>query len=231
MGYIIIGIASCLVGYFVGRIQSSRKDSLLEAKDEIDISRHRQTSERYLKAILENRRLMLRKDGYDPVFILVQNWYVRLGEIYRHDESKQREIISDWLRYLDHTSRAMVSHHAWLESLEKTEEDDRKHLAEQEKLHLELEEIENRFASLMGKEDVLEGCRLKAGIQDEYFAGSDNFNLLLTELYGVPETTDLAKIKKLKFVLDKMREKGEKITFNKRNKKLIGLLKTKLRIR
>jgi hypothetical protein len=183
-----------------------------------------------MKAISDNRRLLLGTEDYDPVFVMMNNWYIRLGEIYRHDEDKLKEVIIDWLQYLDNTNRAMVAHCAWLENYDRDAEYDRKHFAEQKRLHLEREEIENRFAGLMSTETELAGGRLRATIQNKYFADCDMFDVLLTELYGTPDETDIKKMQKLQAVLEKMQKNDEKIIFNRRNKKLAGVLKAKLRL-
>jgi hypothetical protein len=231
MWCVITGIITCLVCYFIVNRRAGRKGNSLQSEGGVDISNHRHKIERYLQVIRDNRRELLRDDGYDPVFVLMNNWYIRLSEMYRHDEVKQTEVIGDWLRYLGHTNRAMVTHHSWLEMLEKDEQYDREHFAEQERLSVELEEIENRFAGLVNQEAELEGCRLKVAIQREYFDGCVNFNELLTGLYGTPKINDLKKMQKLAEVLEKMKQKGEKITFHPRNKKLISVLKTKLRLK
>jgi hypothetical protein len=228
---IITGIITCLVCYLIVKNQLRQKDPHSLPKEmRFDISDHRRLSERYLQTIRENRKLLLGKGDYDPVFVMMNNWYIRLGEIYRHDEDKQKEVIIDWLQYLDNTSRAMAAHYAWLENYDRDAEYDRKYYAEQEKFHLELEEIENRFAGLMNKETELAGGRLRAAIESTYFPDSDMFDVLLTELYGTTTVTDIKKMQKLQAVLEKMHKKGEKIIFHKRNKKLANVLKTKLRL-
>ena len=228
---IITGIITCLVCYLIVKTQLQQKDpNSLPQESRFDISDHRRLTDRYLEAIRNNRTLLLGTEDYEPVFVLMNNWYIRLSEIYRHDEDTLKGVITDWLHYLDNTNRAMAAHCAWLENYDRDEEYDRKHSAEQEKLHIECEEIENRFAGLLGRETELEGGRLRAAIQNEYFAECDIFDVLLTELYGTPNETDIKRMQKLQAVLEKMRKNGEKIIFNKRNKKLAGVLKTKLRL-
>ena len=231
MWCIILAISTCAVCYFIVTQQTRKNHDSLEPERQFNVSNHQRQTERYLTNIRENRRLMLGEEDYDFVFKLMQSWYIRLREIHRHDETKQREIISDWLQYLDHTNKAMVTHDAWSRTLQRDSEDDRKHWADQERFSLELEEIENRFARLLGKESELEGCRLKVTIKHKYFPECSIFDVLLAELYGTAEITDVIKLRKLEKVLETMCAKGEKIIFHQRNKKLITTLKAKLRIR
>lgn len=197
---------------------------------EYDVSRHEELSEMFLGTIKTNMKVMYGQHEYDPNLVSMQNWYLRLFEVYRHDKNRQSEIIEDWLRYLHNTSRLMSGNYLWMEREHATKEEDEEHFAEQKKLGWEAHEIENRFAKLVGAEEELEILRLKDQIHRKLFlVGNDEFKIFLQSMYGTTDVKNVSDLKRLLEVLTKMEDSSEVIAFTEKNQSLVTILKEKLK--
>ena len=108
------------------------------------------------------------KEGESPEVLRMKDWYIRLKEKYKHDTQKLVQLAEDWKDYAYNLSRKGSSNYLWLES--ESESDGEDHYQEARESHLKLEEIENRFAEMLGpkERENLEADRKKK--QEEFEA-------------------------------------------------------------
>ena len=90
------------------------------------------------------------REELDEHILLMRDWYARLKEKYKHDKTKLMQLAKDWKDYAYYFTSKSTSVYLWIE------EDDKENADEMEQEIKEkifaIEEIENRFAHLLGDE-------------------------------------------------------------------------------
>lgn len=97
----------------------------------------------------------------EPEVLRMKDWYIRLKEKYKHDTNRLLQLAEDWSDYVYNLSRKGSQHYLWLESEDK--EEGESHYQEARESYLKIEEIENRFAEMLGpkEREKLEAQRKK----------------------------------------------------------------------
>lgn len=85
----------------------------------------------------------------EPEVTRMKDWYIRLKEKYKHDQSRLVRLAEDWKDYAYNLSRQNSSHYLWLES--EDDESSKEHQDKGREAYLRVEEIENRFANELGQ--------------------------------------------------------------------------------
>lgn len=224
MDWVILGIIAYGAYYF---LVIRKKHS---STSEYDLSRFDELVDMRLNSIKIDGKFMYGQNEYDPILRLMIEWSTRLLEISRHDKQMRIEIMEDWLNYLEKTERLMSNHYLWLEN-DRDKEGDERHFAEQRKLALETQEIENRYASKLGENNTLEIQRLKDEIRRGLFlCKEEDLKLLLKGLFETHDVKDAEKLKLLRDILKKMQDEGEHTSFFEKNQTLLPILKDRLKL-
>lgn len=83
------------------------------------------------------------------MYFEMKNWFVRLDERSAHDKERQQQIRKDWLNYLYQLDHGASAHYL---SLEFDDERRRGRESEAREAAIRVNEIEDRFASMIGPE-------------------------------------------------------------------------------
>lgn len=117
-------------------------------RPEEKIKRHERTIEFFLNSIKDRRE---DDSGYAKI-LLMDEFYLRLKEKNKHDKEELLKIVSDWCNYLFNKNMIPGQTFLWLES---QDEEERGLIEKEIKEHIFIsEEIENRFAYLLGQEYI-----------------------------------------------------------------------------
>jgi len=121
---------------------------------EMKIKKYEKLAETFLDSLERDGEFMYGKKDLDKEILLMKDWYARLKEKYKHDKEKLVKIAEDWKDYIFHQSQFSSGNYLWLESGLKDDGGKEQRGMEQEiKENLfAIQEIENRFAHLLGEE-------------------------------------------------------------------------------
>ncbi len=110
----------------------------------------------------------------EPEVVRMKDWYIRLKEKHKHDQSKLVRLAEDWKDYAYNLSRQNSSHYLSLES--EDDESSKEHQNEGREAYLRVEEIENRFANELGQSfrNELDSERKKKQEEVERFWNTDD---------------------------------------------------------
>lgn len=109
--------------------------------------------EEFAETMISSNRTV-RKVAYgeesDPTELRrMKDWYIRLKEKYKHDVTKQVQLAEDWMNYAYNVSSKSTNFYLSLDAQEEDADSEEREEKARE-AHLKIEEIENRFASLLG---------------------------------------------------------------------------------
>lgn len=137
--YIIIVIA---VIWYVARI-------LLNSTPAKKIEQYEEFANTMLGSYRTTAKVAYGIDEDEPEVLRMRDWYTRLKEKYKHDQSKLVQLAEDWKDYAYNLSRKNSQHYLWLES--EDDQEGKSHYEEARNSYLKIEEIENRFANDLGQ--------------------------------------------------------------------------------
>jgi len=152
---IIVGIVLWFVIRLLTSISPTKKIEKYEEFADLMFNSYRTTN-----------KVSYGREEDDPEVVYMHNWYVRLKEKYKHDQTKLVQIAEDWKDYAFNLSKKNTSFYLSLEN-----DEDERHTNNARESSLRVEEIENRFATDLGKEfmEELHTIRRKRQEKSEAF--------------------------------------------------------------
>lgn len=106
-------------------------------------------SDMFWNSLETNARVMYGQDEVDKEILLMKDWYVRLREKYKHNTEQLIKIAEDWKDYTYNQSHSQSNKYLWFEAEVNSEDYRQDEIREST---FKIEELENRFAHLLGME-------------------------------------------------------------------------------
>lgn len=161
MTFVYIAIAVFVGWWLLKQFAARTPENRIEKLEEI--------SETMLGIYRTMNKVSYGQNEDDPEVLRMKDWYIRLKEKYKHEMPRLLQIAEDWKDYTYSIQSKNTNHYLSLEAEDKEEGNERSDKARE--AYLRTEEIENRFADLLGSQfrEELEAARKKRREEIEAF--------------------------------------------------------------
>ena len=157
MTLIIIVIIIVIIYYFYKSAKQNNPQRIIED--------YENTAKAFLGSIKSKDKSIYGREDFEENILKMREWYVRLKEKYKHDNAKLIEIARDWKDYTYNQSSKSTNVYLWMEE---EDEESAKELDQETKDNIfVIQEIENRFASMLGEDYQKELKDLRAKMVNE----------------------------------------------------------------
>lgn len=161
MTIIYIIIAGAVVWWVLKTLSANAPEKRIEKLEEF--------AETMLSSYRTTNKVSYGQDNDDPEVLRMRDWYTRLKEKYKHDKSRLAQLAEDWKDYTYSLSSKNINNYLSLEAEDTESSSD--HSDKARGSYLRIEEIENRFAEMLGSQfrEELDAERRKKKLEAEAF--------------------------------------------------------------
>ncbi|MBX4198403.1 hypothetical protein KW782_03660 [Candidatus Parcubacteria bacterium] len=148
-----------IIGFLLKWYKSNRPEGIIQKYEE--------NAELFISGLKTIGKIAYGKEELDEEVLQMKDWYIRLKEKYKHDNEKLVMVAQDWMDYIFNKDQYSTGFYLMLEN----NDEDRDRRDELKENIFKSEEIENRFAHLLGQEyeDQLRDGRRKKKEESEKF--------------------------------------------------------------
>ncbi len=133
--------------WYVGKL-------LLQQAPTKRIEKYEEFAEVMFRSYQTTNKVSFGEEKDPPEVSRMRDWYIRLKEKYKHDQTKLVQLAEDWKDYAFNLSSKNINHYLWLEDEDKESSDER--YGKTREAHMKIEEIENRFANMLDPQYYLD---------------------------------------------------------------------------
>ena len=142
MTIIYIIIAGVIVWWVLKTLAGGTPEKRIEKLEEF--------AESMLSSYRTTNKVSYGQDSDDPEVLRMKDWYTRLKEKYKHDKVHLLQLAEDWKDYTYNLSSKNINNYLSLETQDN--EDSNENSSKARDSYLRIEEIENRFADMLGSQ-------------------------------------------------------------------------------
>ena len=107
-------------------------------------------AESMLSSYRTTNKVSYGQENDDPEVLRMKDWYTRLREKYKHEGTRLFQLAEDWKDYTYSLSSKNINNYLFLES--EDTENSNAYSSKARDSYLRIEEIENRFAEMLGSQ-------------------------------------------------------------------------------